>query len=328
MKPLKILWAGGTVAYHTGRNQFFKRYPRAAHGLLRLGRISGRGPGRSTGASVADYFHAVASDYEHMAAYTKVIDQPSELFAGRRVLELGPGNTRSVALLGRGRGAAVYEGFDAFDVQSRSRRYLASIYEPLMSRAGIDGGYPRARELLQDVPVHHDRESLLRGGRRFDLVVSRAVLEHVADLDELFADLDAVTTDDAVQIHKVDLRCHGTRFDHDLDFLMFSERVYRSMASHVGMPNRVRIPGYLDLGDRHGYVLLYAGATHRIAVAEVQSVREQLAEPFRAMPPEVLAVLGVWLVFARKGSLLARAASGEVSATSLPPAPAEILSAY
>jgi hypothetical protein len=65
------------------------------------------------------------------------------------------------------------------------------------------------------------------------------------------------------------------------------------------MPNRVRVPGYLDLGARHGFALVYAGATHRISLAEVDAVRKELAPPYDHMAPEALAVLVQALVFGR-----------------------------
>lgn len=327
MRPVKLLWAIPSAAFHSSRNMVFQHAPRVANALLRLGNITGRGRGR-TGMTAVEYFEGVVSDYAQMAAHTHVAPDAESLFKGRRVLELGLGDTRSVALLAKLRGAASYEGFDAFDIQSRDPRYLRAIYEPLLSRAGERGGYTHAEELLRDVPVHHDRRELLRGGKRFDLVISRAVLEHVTDLDGLFRDVAEVTTDDAVQIHKVDLRCHGNQLDHELDFLMFPDAVYEAMASHTGMPNRVRVGGYLDLGQRHGFALVYAGATHRISLGEVKAVQNDLAPRFRVMTPESLAVLGVWLVLVGKNHPLASTALKDLTTEALPPAPAELLSKF
>ena len=86
--------------------------------------------------------------------------------------------------------------------------------------------------------MHTSLDALAAGGRRFDLVVSRAVLEHVRDLRALFAAVSKVVTDDAVLVHKVDLRSHGIEHGHPLDFLRFSERAWRAMSSHIDVPNR------------------------------------------------------------------------------------------
>jgi SAM-dependent methyltransferase len=289
MKPSKLLWAVPSATFHASRNVVFHYAPRLAQQLLRLGNVSGRG-GKDEGPKAVDYFTGVVSDYEQIAAFTHITTEGRALFRGRNVLELGPGDTRAVALLARLRGAVRFDGTDAFDITSRDEAYLRSVYEPLMVRDGADGGYLRARDLLSATQVYHDPTSLRREGTRYDTVISRAVLEHVGDLDALFADLANVTTPDVVHIHKVDLRCHGNKLNHELDFLMFPENIYRAMASHTGMPNRVRVPGYLELGARHGLSLIYAGATHRISQAEVHQVRNDLAPPFATMAPEALAV--------------------------------------
>jgi SAM-dependent methyltransferase len=327
MTPSKLLWAIPSASFHASRNLVFRHAPRVAHALLRLGNVSGRG-GVGEGPKAVDYFSGVVEDYQQIAAHVGLTADPKALFAGKRVLELGPGDTRSVALLAKLRGARSVTGFDAFDIAATDDDYLRAIYEPLLEREGAPGGYPRARDLVADVRFLRERSALRADGRRFDLVISRAVLEHVSDLDALFDDLAAVTTPDAVQIHKVDLRCHGNRMNHELDFLMFPEHVYRRMASHTGMPNRVRVSGYLKLGQRHGFALVYAGATHRISIAEVHAVRSQLAAPFNAETPESLAVLGVWLVLVGKDHPLADKAMREVSSEGLGVAPAEILSPF
>lgn len=326
MPVLKALWAGSSATLHVARNLAFRALPGVSHGLLRLANVTGRGAGRE-GSSAADYFSAVVGDYEAMAEYTRVSGEGG-LFRGRRVLELGLGNTRSVALLGRLKGAEQYAGFDPFDVQSRDRAYLSTVYEPLLERHREPGGMARAEALLSDVPVHTTREALLSGGRRFDLVLSRAVLEHVSDLEGLFRDLAAVTVPGAVHLHKVDLRSHGNQWDHELDFLLFPEGLYRAMASHTGLPNRVRVDGYLDLVRRHGLALLHASATRWIEPAAVEALRPRLPPSFREKPASVLSVLGVWLVLVGPEHPLAPRGITALDAEALPRAPAERLSVY
>jgi SAM-dependent methyltransferase len=295
VRPAKALWAGGTCSYHLAYNALTRVAPKFSAAIQRATGDSGRGK-EVEGESAADYFEAVVRDYQTMAEHAGVVAPGDSIFRDRRVLELGPGNTRSVALLLRTRGALAVEGYDPFDIQSRSREYLASCYEPILRRAGHEATYEHAERLLEPCPVRTSKGALLADSKRFDLVVSRAVLEHVSDLDALFGDLRAVTRDDAVLIHKVDLRCHGQKYDHELDFLLFPEGLYRLMSSHIDIPNRVRLDRYLALGRAHGLSLVYAGSTHLIGHEAVESVRARLARPFRDMAAEVLSVLGVWLV--------------------------------
>lgn len=320
----KRLWMGGVSGYLLGRNLAFKHAPGAANALMRLSNVSGRGRGRD-GGEAARYFASVLRDYEIVAEDAGLVKVPSALFHGRRVLELGPGNTRAVTLSARVRGATVAAGWDAFDVQSRDEGYLRPIYEAVLENLGEAGGFSRAREITEDIQVHKDARTLAAAGTKFDLVLSRAVLEHVRDVDRLYAELDGLLSDDAMLIHKVDLRCHGFRMNHELDFLLFPERLWRGVTTHIGEPNRVRYPDYLAAGERHGFVPVYARSTHVIPLADVRRVRGSLAVPFRDMSDDVLSVLGFWMVQVRKGHPLAARGLAEGP---LRPAPHARLGSY
>lgn len=325
--PAKLLWMGGVSGYLLSRNLAFKHAPRAANALMRLTNVSGRGRGRD-GAAAVKYFTSVLADYEVIAeeAGLTAAGEGSKLWKGRRVLELGPGNTRTIALAARARGATAFQGWDAFDVQSRDHAYLEAIYAPMLEAVGEPGGLRRAEELLEGVAVHADAGSIHRAanGAKFDLVISRAVLEHVRDLDRSYRELDLLLADDAVLIHKVDLRCHGFRWNHELDFLMFSERLWRGLTTHIGEPNRQRYPEYLALGERYGFVPIYAASTHVISTEEVARVRGNLAAPYRTMDDDALRTLGFWVVQVRASHPLA---SRRITPP-LPPAPHARLGRY
>jgi len=316
MRMGRTLWAARTFAYHAAYNGFARAAPRAAMLVQRLTHDTGRGRERD-GADGADYFEAVARDYETIA---RASGAGGALFDGKRVLELGPGDTRAVALLARLAGAASWDGFDAFDIQSRDRRYVEDIYARILARRSEGRS---SRELLEGCKMHTSLASLAAGGKRFDVVVSRAVLEHVRDLGALFAAVARVATDDAVLIHKVDLRAHGIEHRHELDFLRFSERTWRAMSSHVDLPNRVRAPAYLELAESVGLRTVWARTTHLVERARAEAIRAELAPPFRAMDAGDLSVLGLWLVQAGPRHPLASR-----TRQPLEPAPHDALSAY
>jgi SAM-dependent methyltransferase len=311
---------GAVTGYLLGRNLAFRHAPGLANGLMRLTNVTGRG-GDAEGDAALDYFEGVVEDYERIAAHAGVVEgdghEPA-LFKGRTVLELGPGNTRAVAMLARLRGALSVDGYDAFDLQTRDPSRLRALYEGLLKRAGepaskVDG-------LLTGGRVHHDAASLKGTGRRYDLVISRAVLEHVRDLTKLHRELRELTTADAVLIHKIDMRSHGFEWDHELDFLLFPEKLYRSLTTHIGEPNRVRAQGYLDVAMQYGFTPVHVSSTRRISPERVAALRDSLAEPYRSLSPEILSVLGIWLVLVREGHPLARAAK-PVDLESIPVAP-------
>lgn len=313
---------GAVTGYLLGRNLAFRHAPALANGLMRLTNVTGRGGGDAeAGEAALDYFEGVVEDYERVGAHAGVCEgdgHGSEIFRGRTVLELGPGNTRAVAMLARQRGALSVAGYDAFDLQTRDPARLRALYEGLLKRTGEDR--TKVDALLEGVRVHHDVASLKATGRRFDLVISRAVLEHVRDLTVLHRELRELTTDDAVLIHKIDMRSHGFEWDHELDFLLFPEKLYRAVTTHIGEPNRVRAQGYLDVAQQYGFTPVHVSSTRRISPERVATLRAALAEPYRSLSPEVLSVLGIWLVLVREGHPLARAAKA-IDLESIPAAP-------
>jgi len=297
------------MAWHVTRNAVARVSPRAYSALQRLTRDSGRGDGCG-GEAAADYFRAVMHDYRVVAEASGAGDP----FAGKRVLELGPGDTRAIALLAKQAGARSWDGFDAFDIQSRDATYLDAIYRPL---AGDDAG-----RLLEGCIMHASPRALERAAP-FDCVISRAVLEHVRDLDGLFRVLAGVIADDAVLVHKVDLRSHGVEHAHALDFLRFGDAAWRAMSSHVDLPNRERASRYLDLAERAGLRTIWAKTTHVIGRDDAARAAPGLAPRFRAVSPDELRVLGLWLVqVGPKHPLASRPLEP------LGPAPHDRLSAY
>lgn len=294
----------GVRVYLHARNALFGHAPGVGDALMRVTNVGGRGRGLE-GDAGARYFEAVVDDYEFIAAHAGVVREPRELFRGRTVLELGPGNTRAVALLALSRGAKSWDGCDRFNVITDAEERVRPIYEPLLERAGEAGGWERARALLADARMHHDPRDLARAGRRADLVISRAVLEHVRDLDGLFAGLREATAEDCVMIHKVDLRSHGFQLTNDLDFLRFPVREWDAMTEHTGEPNRLRASDYVALARRHGFAIAHLSAARQLPRAAVEQVRGELAEPFASMSPEELSVVGIWLVLVRESHPLA-----------------------
>ena len=287
-----------------------------ASAIQRLTHDTGRGRGRD-GQAAADYFEAVLADYLAIAHASGV--GGTDFFRGKHILELGPGDTRAFALLARLEGAT-WEGFDPFDIQSHRSPYLDAIYDPILARRGEPRG---ADECLQGAIVHTSASGLRHGGRRFHVIVSRAVLEHVRDLESLFELASSVAMDDAVWIHKIDLRAHGIRNEHELDFLRFPEPVWNIMSSHIDLPNRARASVHLDVADRVGLRTLWAATSHVIPRDEAEHVRNDLASPFRAMDADQLSVLGLWLVQVGRGH--PRASEGSKK---LVVAPTERLSRY
>lgn len=322
MRLRKLLWATRTFAGFAWENQVARWLPNVHDRMKRAGRAERPGDAKA-GQEGADYFCAVAADYEVIAEASGVVERGADLWRGRRVLELGPGDTRSIGLLARARGAVRWDGVDAFDVESRDEGYRRAIYTALARHEGLEPS--RVDELLHNTRICKQVSELPRG--EADLVVSRSVLEHVHDLDALFRAIAETAHPRALHIHKVDLRCHGTRFDHELDFLMFPERVYGLMASHLDLPNRARAPELLRAGPQHGLTLVWASKTHVLELEEVSAVRRRLPRELRRHSDAELTVLGLWLVLVGREHPLAGKGK-RWTVADLPLAPFDRLSRY
>ena len=132
--------------------------------------------------------------------------------------------------------------------------------------------------LVEGIPIEEAPGRL--GAGNFDLIVSRAVLEHVLDLPGAFQAMDELLADDGVLVHKVDLSDHGMFTGgghHPLTFLRLSDRTYRWMGAEQGIPNRERLQIYRDLIDGLGYdyrILISGAISHEgelvPAVAELE----------------------------------------------------------
>ena len=156
--------------------------------------------------------------------------------AGVRVLELGPGATLGIPVLLACAGAHV----------AVSDRFLATwdpdfhrpFFEELLQRVeprGTRFGEPIRHLLRRDsftaeVVESFDcgAEALDRIGRRFALVLSNAVIEHVEDLEATAASLARVTVAGGLGFHQVDFRDHRN-FEAPLEYLTMTDEDFATM---------------------------------------------------------------------------------------------------
>ena len=250
--------------------------------------------------------------------------------AGARVLELGPGDSLGVAIRFVAAGADRVVAADRF-VPYRDLDYEHQVYAALIERlpaeerervASITAG---KETNFDDVPLEFVPETPIEaapsvlGTEEFDLIVSRAVLEHVHDLDTAFDSMDRLLRPAGTMIHKVDLRDHGLFTDggqNALTFLTIDDRVYRWMGEEsAGLPNRRMIGWYERTLIRLGYasellvthlagveeelephVPLGEGLPPNARVDVLASIRPRLLERYRAMSDAELSIAGFMVV--------------------------------
>ncbi len=229
-----------------------------------------------------------------------------ERLAGASMLELGPGDNFGVALRLIAAGAERVTTLDRFitwrdpEQQRRIHRALvASLPAPEAERAaaalsedsrfGVD---PSRIRVIQGVAAEDAPASL--GERSFEVIVSRAVLEHVNDLSRAFSAMDRMIAPGGLITHKVDLRDHGlfTHGGHNpLTFLTIGDRLYRWMGENSGLPNRRLADSYREEMARREYDARVM-VTHVIGhepdiVPHPAEVPQEMLDPARRLIAEV-----------------------------------------
>lgn len=249
---------------------------------------------------------------------------------GARVLEVGPGDNFGVALRLLAAGAEQVVAVDRYETR-RDPVQQHTIYIALLERLSPNEREraeaavritadavrfdPERLRIVEGVPIERAADRL--GPSSFDFAVSRAVMEHVYDVDQSFRAIDGMLRPGAVMAHKIDLSDHGlftTGGHHPLTFLTVSDRVYRCMGGEAGLPNRRRISDYRGVMAELGYrgqlqithvisrpdeilppVVQPDEEDTRRAEPMVAAIRPHLLPRFRRLSDADLAVTGIFM---------------------------------
>ena len=276
-----------------------------------------------------DYIDRTYKDYLRYAGVS------SGDMTGMSVLEIGPGDNLGVALrflMDGARRVACVDRFysDRDEDQQRAiyramwehcseetRRNIADVLSPEGVLTTADGRlesiYGRGAEEVDQ----------LFEPATFDLAISRAVLEHVADPRQSLHAMDAVLRPNGIQLHKVDLRDHGMFTEiglHPLEFLTISPWLYPRISANSGRPNRALAPFYeqvlgeMNVASEILVTRLLDGSSDvdphvtagmlkqwqaENATRIVRQIRKRLAEPFGGYSDLELSICGIFIV-ARK----------------------------
>lgn len=295
----------------------------------RMGRIQSASGSTHCGVATEDsvaYVEQVFNDYVTYGGLDEL---------GGTAVEVGPGDNAGVALLLRTAGCETVELVDRFRSR-RSPAQQAQIYQALAVRhrlerpeaAGLwnDERLPgiiwRLGSSAEDYFARHAHS----GQQRYDLIVSRAAMEHLYDPMGAIANMAACLRPGGRMVHKIDLRDHGmfTPAHSELTFLRFPTPVHRRMTRRSGRPNRFLFHRYRSLADELGrsadldvsiLVTSLAGEGELLphlpvasvpamlmqrAVARVEAERHDFAAEFVKVASEDLAVTGIFWVGVRR----------------------------
>ena len=282
-------------------NQLARLMPRF---YLRLTRQTGRGSHEEQPGEIADYYWRCFADYCDILGCD--IDDAGDLLGGRQVLEYGPGDTPGVALLFYAHGAGQVFCVDRFPML-RFTVKNAAVIECLLARMEAqareraDAAIVRVNGVITGFVPDSVTYLVCPNGlagleNAADMIISRAVLEHVNDLEATFSDMYRCLRPGATAVHQVDLKSHGLHRRNRLDFLAWSPLLWKYMYSAKGVPNRWRINTYRQLIRDTGFECDLLETTQQASPDEVREVRPVLAPLFSAVSDEDLACLGFWMV--------------------------------
>jgi len=289
-----------------------------------------------------EYINLVYSDYLEYGGL-----RPAD-FAGKRVLEIGPGDNLGVALrfyaAGAGRVVCLDKFFARRDAAQQSAIYRALRETlPASERERYDRAisFADGRAVIDAACVQYiygvalERACEVLAPQSFDVIVSRAVLWEIYDPDPALRALDELLRPGGIMIHKI--ACLDWMFTqngyHPLEFLTIPEAMYRWIARDSGKSNRRTIAHYRDAMRRLGYDAQFhitrtvgmQGAEFPPGVTSLQngvhygeesielirSIRPRLQPVFRGLPDEDLLVEDMFLV-ARRPAARSAGAEAEV----------------
>jgi hypothetical protein len=196
-------------------------------------------------------------------------------WTGKRVLELGPGPDLGTGAIILDRGAVSYQAIDAFDLVGTAPD---EFYDALAAR--LSGHFVKSRLSFAQATF----PGLPEVNGRFDVVVSNATLEHIDGVPALFRRLRLLMEDGGRMVHHIDAQTHmrWIKERDPLNILRYDERIYRSLLSFPGAPNRIRADGYRAAAVQAGF-RVDAIVPGRLADPQyLDSVRQQLTASFRS----------------------------------------------
>jgi SAM-dependent methyltransferase len=276
----------------------------------------------------ADYVEAVFRDYMTIGRL-----EPSHL-AGQRILEVGPGDNLGVALMFAAHGALVtcLDRFDPARDDAKNRQIYRAVAERLppgpraaarQLLASDDSLKPGSISVVDDLAIEDAHRRFEPG--TFGLIVSRAVLEHVFDVDRAWTSMHVLLQPGGTMLHKIDFRNHGFYASLDpLAFLGIPEGLWRLISSPDPTLNRRRASTYQAMAERDGYRYSIF-ATHLLhqeeelplgsirwpldpermsTIPRLDALSARLKPKFTDASPEDLAVEGIFIL-ARKPAVSA-----------------------
>lgn len=182
---------------------------------------------------------------------------------GKSVCEIGPGDYLTSGLSILAAGAEHYCVIDRFpgdyfgeaakgwyrEIKNNWERFFTNLpWDKTIEAEHFPENSTDKLELIGE-PLESAQTS-----RKYDLICSFQVAEHITDIDAFAEIHDRILTDEGVGLHRVDFGPHDCWFYYRDPgvFLRFSDRLWQLTGSNRGIPNRRRHHEFLAAFDRAG----------------------------------------------------------------------------
>ena len=295
-----LIWA--KIIYHILGNYKTKT-------LCKLGYFkTTTGSTHSRFSSVSDslkYINQVFQDYLSFA------DLSVKDIKDKKVLELGPGDNFGVALKFLIAGANKVTCLDKF-YSDRDEIQQYQIYKAIRDELP-----PEEKRSFDSIIKLNNHKFEFIGNKfeylygkgieqaieifppvSFDMIISRAVLEHISAIDAAFNSMDKLLRPGGYMIHNIDLRDHGIFTSvglHPLTFLTIPEKTWRFMTCHSGKPNRMRIDYYKHKMEKLNYNCIIKTILFS-AFPVIENIKFLLQPEFKKMSSEDLMTETIFLI--------------------------------
>lgn len=274
---------------------------------VRITGETGRGVGEETADDVIQYF--IGCFYAYFEKLGIDADDIEAYLAGKLVLEYGPGDVPVIALLMIAYGADSVVCVDRFPLITLKPKNIEIVQGVLSTlsmgkRKRVDECFSKYGDYssgLMPCKVRYvvDADGLSGLDSEVDLIYSRAVLEHVNNLESTFQDMKQAMRDDGTAVHLVDLKSHGLHREHPLDFLVWPAWLWHIMYGCKGFPNRWRVDEYRRILKERKFDVRLMEPSLLIDRKELDAVRPYLASQFREVNDDDLSWLGFWVIFSK-----------------------------
>jgi SAM-dependent methyltransferase len=270
------------------------------------------------------YINDVFNDFLQYSGFTP------EMLRGKKVLEVGHGDSVGVALRFIAAGAERVVCIDKFySKQDATQQH--SIYTALREQLSGDERrrFDEAVDLKDGIKLDEEKLKAMYGtgiedaGQAFepgyfDIIISRGALQSVYEIDSAFSVMDRLLRPGGQMWHKIDLSDLGMFSGmNPLTFLTVPESIYRLMIKDTGKANRRLINYYRDKMGQLGYQAKYFVTSifgrkdlvvpHKEEIVPgidysehtmslIKQIRPQLDSRFRDMSDEDLAIAGLFLI--------------------------------